>query len=79
MKETCVPYGAKLAEGFNGHVDADECPCPGPYQLTGLNCRENFGIVVAESEDQAVIEAQERNPDVFYAIALNPDNLRRPI
>lgn len=75
MKTTCVPHGTKVAEGFNSHVDPDECPCAGPYQLTGLSRRENFGIVIAESEDQAVMDAQERNPDVFWAIALNPASL----
>jgi hypothetical protein len=70
-----VPAVAKVAEGFNGHVDSDECPCAGPYQLTGQTRRENFGVIVAESEDQAALDAQERNPDVFYAVALNPASL----
>ena len=75
MKPISVPAGAKLANGWNGHVDADECPCAGPYQLTGLTRRENFGLVVAENEDQAVQDAQERNPEVFFAIALDPSSV----
>lgn len=77
MKTLRVPNGAKVAEGLNGHVDSDECPCAGPYQLTGLSRRENFGIVIAENEDQAVLDAQDRNPDVFWAIALDPRSVSK--
>jgi hypothetical protein len=61
-----------VADGLNAHVDYDECPCAGPYQITGLSGRENFGVVVAESEDDAVLHAQERIPDAFHAVAINP-------
>lgn len=77
MRTFEVPQGARVADGFNGHVDADECPCPGPYQLTGLTRREDYGVVVAKSEDQAILDGQERNEDVFWAIALNPNGLKR--
>ncbi len=60
MRTFEVPQGARVADGFNGHVDADECPCPGPYR-----------------EDQAILDGQERNEDVFWAIALNPNGLKR--
>lgn len=71
-----VPVGATVAESFNGHIDTDGCQCAGPYQLTGLSRRENFGVVIAEREDQAVLNVQERKPDVFHAVALNPASLR---
>lgn len=68
--------GCHVADGMNAHVDADECPCAGPYQLTGLSMRENLGIVYANNEFEAVLEGQERTPDAFHAIALNPASLR---
>lgn len=66
---------AKAISGLNTHVDFDECPCAGPYQLTGLR-GENFGIVWGESESEVVAKAQERNANVYRAIALDSADLK---
>lgn len=70
VKGAEVGYGCHVAEGLNAHVDYDECPCAGPYQITGLSGRENFGFVVANCEADAVMHAQDRMPDAFHAIAI---------
>lgn len=70
-----LAVGCHVAPGLNAHFDYDECPCAGPFMLTGLSGRENFGIVVADSDDAAVSCGQDRNAEVFFAVALDPQDL----
>lgn len=60
---------------MNSHWDSDETPCKGPYQMNGWN-GENYGIAYGDSADDVVADAQNRNLEVHFAVALHPDSLR---
>ncbi|OJW46220.1 MAG: hypothetical protein BGO63_03885 [Candidatus Accumulibacter sp. 66-26] len=67
-----VGNGCRVFQDTNSHCDHDEAPCAGPFELSGLSGRENFGVVIANNEDDAVLLGQEVNPEVFKAYAINP-------
>lgn len=56
----------------NQHFDHDDCPCRGPYQITGISMHDDHGIVFADCESDAVDAAQERDEGAYHAFAVMP-------